>query len=255
MLAYESVGQGVPLVLIHAFPLSSRMWKPHIQTLAHKGKVIVLDLPGFGRSPRDVKPSIAKMAQGIARLLDSINVKGPAMIAGLSMGGYVAFEFFRQFPGRVKALGLFSTRADADTPETREKRLKTAEKIRLEGLESFAKTILPKLVGKTTLESHSPLLGEIGAMISSNTREGVEDALLAMAGRRDSTDLLGLIKCPTLIIAGEEDQLIPVSEAEAMHAQIRGSQLHLLPSAGHLVNLEQPAAFQNVVEKFLIQKL
>lgn len=146
MLAYESSGQGIPLVLIHAFPLFSRMWKPQIKSLERKGKIIALDLPGFGRSPCESKVSIPKMAQEVARLLDSIQVEESAMIAGLSMGGYVALEFFRQFPERVKGLGLFSTRAGADSPETREKRLKTADEIRQDGLESFAKGILPKLV-------------------------------------------------------------------------------------------------------------
>lgn len=255
IIAYESLGLGIPVVLIHAFPLSSGMWKPQIKNLERKGKVIALDLPGFGRSPREAESTIPKMAQEVARLLDSIRVNEPAMIAGLSMGGYVAFEFFRQFPGRVKGLGLFSTRAGADTPETRQKRLKIAEEIRQAGLESFAKNILPNLVGKTTLESNPELIREITGMIASNSREGVADALFAMAERRDSTDLFSFIKCPTLIIAGDEDALIPFSEAETMHKQIAGSRFCLIPKAGHLVNLEQPEAFQKAFQKFLTQKL
>ncbi len=253
MLAYESSGQGIPLVLIHAFPLFSSMWKPQMKNLGQNGMVIALDLPGFGRSPLEANSSIAKMAQEVGRLLYSLNVKEPAVIAGLSMGGYVTFEFFRQFPERVKALGLFSTRAGADTPEAREKRLKTAEQIRRDGLESFAKTILPNLVGKTTFESNPELIREITNIITLNNREGVSAALIAMAERRDSTNLLSSIKCPTLIIAGDEDTLIPFSESETMHTQIAGSQFHLLPRAGHLVNLEKPAAFQKVFEEFLIQ--
>ena len=222
-----------------------------MKNLERKGKVIALDLPGFGRSPSEPKPSIAKMAQEIGRLLYSLNVKEPVMIAGLSMGGYVAFEFFRQFPERVRGLGLFSTRAGADTSEAREKRLKTAGEVMQDGLESFAKKTLPNLVGKTTLEFNPKLTGEIMDMISSNNREGIAAALFAMAERRDLTNLLGSIKCPTLIIAGEEDVLIPFSESESMHTQIAGSEFHLLPKAGHLVNLEQSAAFQKVFEDFL----
>ncbi len=255
MLAYESSGQGTPLVLIHAFPLSSRMWMIQIKDLEKKGKVIALDLPGFGRSLCEAKPSIAKMAQEVAHLLDSINAQEPAVIAGLSMGGYVAFEFFRQFPKRVKALGLFSTKSGADTPEAREKRLKTAEQIKREGLESFTRTMVPNLVGKTAFGANPELIREITTMISSNSPEGVAAALVAMAERRDSTDLLHSINCPTLIIAGDEDVLIPFSESVAMHKQISGSQFHLVPKAGHLLNLEQPTEFQKVFEKFLIQKL
>lgn len=255
MLAYKSSGQGIPLVLIHAFPLFSGMWEPQMKNIERMGRVIALDLPGFGRSPGEAKTTIAKMAEEVAHLLDSIKIKEPAVIAGLSMGGYVAFEFFRQFPERVKGLGLFSTRAGADTPEACEKRLKTAEQIQQGGLESFAKKILPNLVGKTTLESNSELMREITGMISSNNPEGVAGALFAMAERRDSSDLLGSIKCPTLIIAGDEDALIPFSESETMHRQIAGSEFHLIPKAGHLVNLECPSAFQKVFEQFLIQKL
>lgn len=253
MLTYKVSGKGIPLVLIHAFPLSLSMWKPQIKNLEQKVKVITLDLPGFGRSPLEEKLSIAKMAQEIASLLDSINVKEPVMISGCSMGGYVAFEFFRQFPKQVKALGLFSTRSGADTPEAREKRLKTAGEIIQDGLESFAKTISQSLVGKTTLQSHPKLVPEITGMITSNNREGVASALRAMAERRDSTDLLTSIECRTLIIAGEEDALIPFSESKMMHRKIVGSQFHLLPKAGHLVNLEQPTAFQKIFEKFLAE--
>lgn len=254
-LSYETSGLGIPVVLIHAFPLSSSMWKPQIKNLERKGKMIVLDLPGFGKSPYEAKTTVPKMAQEAALLLDSLKVTGPVMMAGLSMGGYVAFEFFRQFPTRVKALGLFSTRAGADTPEAHEKRIKTAEQILKDGLEDFFKKTVPNLVGKSTQESNPKLLREIMEMISSNSREGVAAGLLAIAGRRDSTDLLASIKCPTLIIAGDEDTLIPFSESEAMHTQIKGSQFHLIPKAGHLVNLEQPEAFQKVFEKFLAQKL
>ncbi len=255
MLAYKSSGHGIPLVLIHAFPLNSSMWKRQINNLEQYGRVIALDLPGFGQSPSEANPSIAKMAQEVARLLSALNVKESVVIAGLSMGGYVALEFFRQFPERVRGLGLFSTRAGADTPEAREKRLKTAEEIPHDGLETYAKKVLPNLVGKTTLESNPELIREIAGMIYSNTREGVAAALLAMAQRRDSTDLLGSIKCPTLIIAGEQDTLIPFSESRMMHGQIVGSQFQVLPKAGHLINLEQPVAFQKVFEKFLTENL
>jgi len=254
-LHYESAGQGMPLVLIHAFPLSSSMWKTQVKSLERKAKVIVLDLPGFGQSACQAKPSIAVMAQEIAGLLDSIKVTEPAMIVGLSMGGYVTLEFFRQFPERVKALGLFSTRAGADTPEGREKRLKTAEQVRKEGLEAFTQKIVPGLLGKITLESNPGLVRDITHRVSLNNREGVADALMAMAERQDSTGLLSSIHCPTLIIAGDEDTLIPFSEAEDLHAKIAGSQYHLIAKAGHLANLEQPEAFDKILEKFMAQKL
>lgn len=239
------------LVLVHAFPLSGAMWKAERERLQKFMRVITPDLPGFGGSARQQKPSIPRMAQEIAARLDRLKIQEPVVIAGLSMGGYVAFEFLRIFPRRVRGLGLFSTRASADTPEAREGRLKAARKIRDEGLELFATAILPKLLGKTTIAAKPRIVEEITRMIRVNDPGGVADALLAMASRRDSSDLLGLIRCPTLVVAGEEDSFIPVSEAQGMRDRIPGAQLQVIPGAGHLVNLEQPSAFQAALERFL----
>lgn len=255
MLAYESSGQGLPVVvLIHAFPLYSAMWKPQVQSLSRKNRVICADLPGFGRSACETEPSISKMAQELAELLICLNVKEPAVIAGLSMGGYVAFEFYRQFPERAAGLGLFSTRPGSDSPEAQQKRLNSADIIQKNGLEAFAKSTLSGLVGKTTQESKADVIRELEHMISANSREGVSRALRAMAKRTDLTGLLKEIKCPVLIIAGDEDTLIPFTESETMHSGIQGSQFHLLRKAGHLVSMEQPDAFSEIFEKFLAKK-
>jgi len=239
------------VVLVHAFPLSHAMWKGQMDSLAQRFRVIAPDLPGFGGSARQAQPSISQMAQEIAGLLDHLKVTEPVFIAGLSMGGYITFEFLRQFPDRVRGLGLFSTRAAADTPEGRENRLKTAQKIHAEGLQTFSKGILPKLLGKTTLESNQACVCQVTGMILANKPEGVADALLAMADRRDSDDLLGSIRIPTLVVAGEEDSFIPPADAEAMATKIPGAELHVIQGAGHLVNLEQPIPFQQVLKKFL----
>ena len=251
MLAHQSLGKGIPVVLVHAFPLSSAMWEMEMELLAQQAWVIAPDLPGFGRSARQSKPSIPSMAQEVAALLDKLNVKEPVFIGGLSMGGYVIFEFFRQFPERVRALGLFSTRAGPDTPDGRENRFKTAEKIKQDGLGSFSKAVLLKLLGKTTLETKPAVIRQVTNLMLANPLEGVADALLAMADRRDSTDLLATIKVPTLVVAGDQDSFIPTSEAEALARQIPGARLEVISRVGHLVNLEQPAAFQQVLERFL----
>jgi len=243
-----------PLVFIHAFPLSQGMWKVQGQRLREMARVITPDLPGFGGSARLAPPSIPRMAREIAALLDQLKIQEPVVVAGLSMGGYVAFEFLRQFPERVRGLGLFSTRAAADTPEAREGRLKAARKIQDEGLEPFAKGILPKLLGKTTIATKPRVVEEVTRMILANDPDGVADALLAMADRRDSTELLGAIRCPTLVIAGEEDAFIPVSEGRGMRDQIPGARLEVIGKAGHLVNLEQPEAFQAILERFLLEQ-
>ena len=240
-----------PLVLLHAFPLSSSMWEAERTALAPSFHVITPDLPGFGESPRQKTPSIPGMARGVAEFLDCSGVREPVFIGGLSMGGYVAFEFFRQFPERVRGMGLFSTRAVADTPEGRETRLKTVEKIRKEGLGPFSEVVLPKLLGRSTLKSQPEVVLRVKEMILRSRPEGVIDALLAMSDRRDSTDLLGTIRCPAFVVAGEEDSFIPAAEAEAMSAKIPKAELALIRKAGHLVNLEQPAVFQELLKRFL----
>ena len=253
MLAHQLAGHGTPFLLLHAFPFSSAMWEEDLEWLEKRCHVVVPDLPGFGRSPRQLHPSIPAMAREVALLLDELGMKQPVIVGGLSMGGYVVFEFLRQFPERVRALALFSTRAAADTPEARTKRMKTAQEIQEKGLEGFAKAMLPNLVGKTTLHTRPDLVHRISEMIRAQEPGGVAAALLAMADRRDSTELLSSVHCPTRVIAGEEDLFIPVDQAQAMQEQIPGSRLTILPKAGHLVNLEQPISFQQAVQELMTE--
>ena len=243
----------VPTVLLfHAFPLSSSLWKGEVERLKSQARVVTPDLPGFGRAARQkTGPSIPQMARDAADLLDRLGLQEPVVVGGLSMGGYVAFEFLRQYPERVRALGLFSTRASADTPEARTQRFKTAKGIQENGLEPFARAVLSNLLGKTTLRTQPDVGRRVREMILANSPDGVADALLAMADRRDSTELLAEIRCPTLVIAGDEDTFIPLEQARAMHRQIPGAQIEILSQAGHLVNLEQPKKFQEILEKFL----
>lgn len=250
-LAYESAGEGVPIVLLHAFPLSGAMWRAELERFAHVGRVIAPDLPGFGKSKRQDAPSISLMASAVAALLDRLSAEEPVILGGLSMGGYVAFEFVRQFPDRVRALGLFATRAAPDTPEARAARVKTAQKIQREGLPALAASILPRLLGRSTLASKPSLVEAVRAAMLSNDPAGVVASLQAMAGRNDSTPLLPSLTCPTLVVSGEEDILIPRAETERLQRCIPGALLDVIPGAGHLVNLEQPGLFHEVVERWL----
>lgn len=227
------------------------MWHPAAESLGKLARVILPDLPGFGQSPRQSEPSIPAMASEVARLLDELKIKEPVFIGGLSMGGYVTFEFLRQFPKRVRGLGLFSTRPAADTPEGRQKRMAVIEDIKREGLPSFAEKVILNLIGKTTRETRPEIAHLVKEMILKNSEGGVTDALLAMAERRDSTDLLSSISCPTLAIAGEEDTFVPLEEAASCSKKIPGVQFHVMKRAGHLANLEDPPAFQTLLKNFL----
>ena len=251
MLAYEESGHGPPLVLLHAYPLSSQMWEAQRHGLSDARCVIAPDLPGFGRSPRLTPPSIAGMASAVLSLLDRLHVREPVIVGGLSMGGYVAFEILRQAPDRVRALGLFSTRAGADAPPQREARVKTIEKIQRDGLAPVLEATLPKLVGKTTLEQRPAVVARVRELMQAQAPEGVADALAAMGQRADSSDLLPGIRVPTLILAGDEDTFIPLDHAQQMQRQIPGARLDVITEAGHLINLEQPAAFQDALRRWV----
>jgi pimeloyl-ACP methyl ester carboxylesterase len=255
MLHITTAGKGIPVLLIHAFPLSHAMWKNPMEPLSQYACVVVPDMPGFGASSRQGKPSIPDMAREAAAALDEMKIKDPAVVCGLSMGGYIAFEFLRQFPKRVRALGLFSTRAAADTPEARENRFKTADKINTDGLGAFSKAVLPKLLGRTTLIEHPNVAKQVTDLILANKPGGVADALLAMAHRNDSTDLLAGIKVPTLVVAGEEDSFIPAAESESMAEAIPGAEFHLIKQAGHLVNMEKPEEFTRTLDRFIVSNL
>lgn len=247
-LAYTEQGKGTPCVLVHAFPLSGEMWKSEATWLAKTRRVIVPDLHGFGRSARQATPSIAAQAKAIHELLKQLGVTQPVVLGGLSMGGYVALEFVRQFPSQVKALGLFSTKAAPDSPEQRAGRLKLIGRLKTEGLDALLETTVPKLVGATTTASRPAVLAEVKRLVMAATVDGVTDALQAMADRADLRPLLASITCPTLVVAGSEDALIPLAEGSQMAAAIPGAQVQIIPAAGHLTNLEQPAAFQAAVE-------
>ncbi len=251
MLAGHDEGKGKPVVLLHAFPLHSGMWRPQTKRLAKKNRLILPDLPGFGKSPPQAEPSISEMARAVAMLLDQLGIKEPVFMAGLSMGGYVALEFLRQFSGRVKGLGLFATRATADTEEARNNRFRSIETIERFGIEPYVKKIVKSQLGKTTQELSPGVLTEASNIMNSNPANSAIDALRAMAERRDSGDLLASISFPVLVVAGEEDTLATPAEMRGMHEKIRGSEFHEIPRAGHLINLEQPDAFNHLLETFL----
>ena len=151
----------------------------------------------------------------------------------------------------MKALALFSTKAAPDSPEQRQGRFKLIERLRLEGLKVLSQTMLPKLVGRTTAATHPSVTAEVERLILAADLDGVIDAVRAMAERADSRPLLSSIACPTLIVAGDEDQVIPSEESRLMAEAIQGAELKIIPQAGHLTNLEQPEAFQAAVESWL----
>lgn len=251
MIAFEVKGQGKPVVLLHAFPLHSRMWEAQAKLFSQDYQIICPDFPGFGKSPVVKNISMAVMAREVAAVLDYLKIMEPVFLGGLSMGGYVAFEFLRQFPNRVGTLGLFATRAAPDSQQARENRFKSIEAIQKFGLSPFTKKAIKSQLGPSTQQARPELIPPLLEIMNTTPHEGATEALQAMASRRDSSDLLAGIKVPTLIMAGGEDSICPAQEMRAMHEKILGSEFHALPQSGHLVNLEQPEMFDEKLGEFL----
>jgi 3-oxoadipate enol-lactonase len=248
---YHDEGEGLPVIFIHAFALNQTMWKEQIAALKNQYRCITLDLRGFGHSDVVEGTTImSQMASDVRELMKALSIDR-AVLAGLSMGGYVALSFYRYFPEAVCALVLADTRAAADAEEARTNRLLSAEKAVREGSAAIADETTPKLLGDTTLETRPELVKLVHSIQAANSPDGIAAAQRGMAVRPDSTKLLSQIKCPTLVIVGSEDKLTPLAEAEVLHKGIDNSKLVVLENSGHLSNLETPEEFNNALAAFL----
>lgn len=250
-IGYDDSVRGSPaLLFIHGFPHDRTLWAQQLQGLAIQARCITPDLRGFGETTAAAPYSMDQYADDLVALLDTLHVER-AIVAGLSMGGYVAFALWRRHPRRVRGLVLCNTRPGADTDEGREKRRKLIATAREQGIRAVADAQITGMLGKTTRSNRPEITNSVHRMISSQPVDGVVGALEAMMGRPDSTPALPTIDVPTLIVAGDEDAVIPMTEAKAMQAAIRGSALEVITGTGHLCNLERPAAFNHVVSEFL----
>ena len=253
LLSYEDSADRVPVLWLHGFPLNKTMWDYQVTGLADVARLITPDLRGHGQSePTDTTPyTMELMANDCIALLDHLGCTGPVVVAGLSMGGYLAFEICRRFPERVAGLILAATKATADTDEAKEARDKSARVAKSKGLAPIVAGLLPKLLAPDAYDEQPEMVAFLEEMMLATPPEGIVGAQAAMRDRPDSTSDLPKLKIPTLVIHGTEDQLIPVAEAEATAAGIPGAELLIIPGAGHMPNLEQPAAFNDAVRDFL----
>ncbi|HKS08917.1 MAG TPA: alpha/beta fold hydrolase [Pyrinomonadaceae bacterium] len=252
-LAYTDAGLGLPVVLLHGYPFNRTLWNEQTSALSNSYRVITPDLRGHGES--DASPGAAtmnRMAQDVAALLDHLEISR-AVVGGLSMGGYVALAFYKQFRSRVRALVLADTRAQADTEEGKQTRHQQAEKALAEGMAGIADSMLPKLLTPETVSKRPEVVKRVRDMMLKTKPEGAAGALLGMAERDDQTSLLSQISCPTLILVGQEDQITPVKDSEKMHREIAGSRLVVIENAAHVSNLERTEQFNEELTRFLKQ--
>ena len=249
-LAYDDVGTGQPVLFIHAFPLNRTMWAPQVSAFVERCRCVAPDLRGFGDSTAAPPYTMTQYADDIAGLLDQLRIE-QTVLGGCSMGGYVAFEFWRRHRDRVRALVLVDTKAGADDDAGRARRRDMIAVAEEQGATAIANLQISGIVGKTTRERQPDTYDAVHRMIAQSRVEGIVGGLQAMMARPDSTVTLATINVPTLIVVGEEDALTPPKEARAMHAAIAGSTLEIIADAGHLSSLERPAAFNHVLTEFL----
>jgi pimeloyl-ACP methyl ester carboxylesterase len=248
---YEIRGSGPPVVLLHPFPCHHEFWHPGAAALDSCYRLILPDLRGHGDSEIGEGPALMpKHASDVVRVLDAAGV-GKAAFIGCSIGGYILFEFWRRFRARMSSLALFDTRPQADTAEARANRLKAAATVLEQGTEPFLETMIPKLMGLTTVATRPDLVDGARAMMRKMSAEDISQVLRGMAERPDSVADLKTINVPTLIAIGEEDVLSTVADGELMRQNIEGSQLKVIPKAGHYSPWEQPELVGRILRQFL----
>lgn len=250
-LVYEIIGQGPPVVLLHPFPVHHEFWLPAAQALSTRYRLILPDLRGHGDSGvGDGPATMEKHAADVIRICDQEDI-GRVAFAGVSIGGYLMFEFWRRYRERVAVLALCNTRPQAETPESRAARLKSAADVLERGTGPFIEGMLPRVFGKTTLTNRPDLIDAAQRMMRKMSPQAVNLVQRGMAERPDSVSTLKTINVPTLIIGGAEDVATPLADAELMRQNIPGAQLKVIPRSGHYSVFEQPQEAGSVLRQFL----
>lgn len=240
-------GSGPTLVLLHGYPLDGAMWSGVARSLSTRFRVLKPDLPGRGENPLPASGDLELYSRFIADLMNAL--PAPAGLAGFSMGGYVAFDLLREPPASLRAVALVDTRAEADDEEGKKKRDEAIAAVRSGGVASVADSMVGKLVSEGS-RANQDLVERLRRIILRQRPETIEADLIAMKGRRDSTDLLPRIALPTLVLVGEEDNLTPPARSEFLASSIPGARLVRIPGAGHLTPMERPGAVAGALGEF-----
>ncbi len=243
--------QGLPILFIHGFPFNNTMWSPQMMALPQEYRAISFDVRGHGESDvGDGQYSIEFFVDDAIALLDHLDVR-QAVFCGLSMGGYIALRAAERHPERVRALVLCDTRSEADPNEGKVKRASQIKAVKAHGTKTFAESFVKAVFAPETFSSNPKAVAGIQAIIEATSPLAVSGTLLALAARTDTTASLAGLKVPTLILVGEHDTLTPPSASEALHKNIKGSELHVIPHAAHMSNIENPDVFNEKLIAFL----
>ena len=243
--------QGVPVVFIHGFPFNHTMWDPQMKALPNHYRAITYDIRGHGESAvGDGQYSIEFFVDDLLALLDHLVIE-KTILCGLSMGGYIALRAYERFPDRIRALILCDTKSEADTNEARLKRSAIVRSVKTAGVGPFADDFAKLVFAPQSFHTHPEAVEAIKSAIRANSPIGISGAALALGIRTDTTAVLSRINVPTLVLVGEHDALTPPAVSEALQRQIPNAELHVIPSAGHMSNLENPAEFNRHLIEFL----
>lgn len=247
-MGWLEAGEGWPVILLHGFPLHAGMWRAQLEAVPAGWRFVAPHLRGFGAGPPlDRAVSMDEYARDVAALMDAIEIERAA-IGGLSMGGYVTFALFRQEPARFTAMVLADTRAQADTPPEREGRQQLRAVAAEHGGRGVADRMLPKLLRPDATAEQTRM---VRAWIESADAASLDAAIVALIERPDSTADLARVRVPALVVVGDADTVTPIAHAETMQRAIARSTLVVVPDAGHLSNVEQPALFSRALADFL----
>ncbi|MFN0199597.1 MAG: alpha/beta fold hydrolase [Planctomycetaceae bacterium] len=253
--AVHDKGTGPAILFVHGFPLDHTMWDAQIESLERTHRVIAPDLRGFGKNAAaDGTLTMEQFADDLAAILNALSVTGPVTYCGLSMGGYIAWQFVRRHRRRLGSLILCDTLARADAPEAAEQRLKTAETVLAQGAEVMAKAMPMKLFADSTLQHKPAIVERIKQTIRNTAPTSIAAALRGMSARSDSTELLSEIDVPTLVICGAEDKITTADEMRKLATAIDESEYAEVKNAGHMSPMEQPEAVSAAIRQFLAHR-
>jgi 3-oxoadipate enol-lactonase len=239
------------IIFIHGFPLNKSMWNNQVEALKHNYRVIAYDIRGHGNTDLGaIDFSIDLFVDDLLSFMDALKIE-KTIICGLSMGGYIALNAIENHSDRFTALILSDTNCTADSPEAIEKRMKTIENIKENGLEILANELLPNLFAPESFKTNLEEIAAVKAMIVTTSKQSLYNSLHALANRNETCIKLSGIKVPVLILVGEEDKITPIEAARAMNVKIRDSNLQIIPHSGHLSNMENPYEFNIQLKKFV----
>jgi 3-oxoadipate enol-lactonase len=242
---------GMPIVLIHGFPFSKETWEPQVNALKSEFYVITYDVRGHGASDvSNGQYTVEFFVDDLVALIDHLKIS-KVVVAGLSMGGYIALRAIEREPDRFRGLVLCDTRSEADNNEGKIRRATQVKSVRMFGVDKFTEVFLPTVFCEKTLKNNPSAVDLVRNIIKKTSPVSVIGTLIALAARTDTTPSLYNIKVPTLILVGKHDNLTPPSAASAMKEKIPNAEMHIIPNAAHLSNLENPEEFNLHLLRFL----